>query len=127
MLILKERTADINRVIPIIVEGTHDVDTLRNIGFIGHIIKVNRGLALNVFSEMITRNFSEVILLTDFDRKGKLIMQRLTDLLISYGCRVNREFWEFIQKNYNIKSVEDLPWLLDNVVLNSEVSGRKEY
>jgi len=103
------------------------VDTLRNIGFIGHIIKVNRGLALNVFSEMITRNFSEVILLTDFDRKGKLIMQRLTDLLISYGCRVNREFWEFIQKNYNIKSVEDLPWLLDNVVLNSEVSGRKEY
>ncbi|MHB8371128.1 MAG: toprim domain-containing protein [Thermoplasmataceae archaeon] len=109
------------------VEGTHDVNTLRNIGFTGHIIKVNRGLPLNIFSEMITRNFPEVILLTDFDRKGKLIMQRLTELLVSYGCKINRELWEFIQKNYNIKSVEDLPWLLDNVISNSELIDRNEH
>ena len=60
----------------------------------------------------------------DFDRRGRSINERLVVLLKSYGCNINRDLWDFIMKNYNIKSVEDIPWLIRKVLSESE-SGIK--
>jgi 5S rRNA maturation endonuclease (ribonuclease M5) len=121
---LKDKAIDLNMEIPILVEGNHDVNALREIGFKGHIIKINRGLSLDIFAEKIARNFPNVIILMDFDRRGRSINERLVVLLKSYGCNINRDLWDFIMKNYNIKSVEDIPWLIRKVLSESE-SGIK--
>ena len=124
---LKDRAAEMNLNIPILVEGKHDVDALREIGFKGHLIKINRGVSLDLFAEMIARNFRKIILLTDFDRKGQSIKARLQVLLSSYGCEINLEFWDFIYRNYKIKSVEDIPWLMEKVLSEATNSNGKRH
>ena len=116
-----------NIQVPVLVEGNHDVEALREIGFKGHIIKINRGLSLDIFAEKIARNFSDVIILMDFDRKGKSIKERLVILLKSYGCNINGDLWDFIMKNYNIKSVEDIPWLVRKVLSDSEFGIKNRF
>ncbi len=97
---------------PIIVEGDHDVSALREIGVTGEIIKINQGVSIENFCSRVSSEHTKVILLTDFDRKGIDLQSKISTILQSYGCKVNSRFWYFIDHNFKIKSVEDLPWLL---------------
>ncbi len=108
---LIENTILENQRIPIIVEGLHDVSSLREIGFTGDIIKLNNGLSLHAFCQSVVNRSNEVIMLADFGRKGVELQGKISSLLSTMGCSVNNTLWDYIRKNYNIKSVEDLPYL----------------
>lgn len=101
-----------NDEIPIIVEGDHDVESLKKIGFTNPLFKINTGVPLENLSFSISEKFRNVILLTDFDRKGRQIHDKMKIFLEADGCIVNDILWRYIFHNYNIKSVEDLPFLI---------------
>lgn len=62
-----------NKKIPIVVEGDKDVLSLRKLGVTGEIITSNSGLSIIDFCDKIAKDYKEIILLTDWDRKGGFI------------------------------------------------------
>jgi Small primase-like proteins (Toprim domain) len=96
------------------VEGKHDVRSLTITGVSNLIITINIGLTLSEFCEKISRDYERVVILTDFDVKGVQLMDRLIELFRDYGVFTDTRLWNFLKRHYNIKSVEDLPWLIEN-------------
>lgn len=113
-----------DRTIPIIVEGDHDIRALTRAGINNEIIKINIGLPLNEFCEIISRNHKNVVILTDFDATGKKLMERIKELLNGYGVHTDVRLWNFLRRHYNIKSVEDLPWFIET---HREQSSKEEH
>jgi 2,5-diamino-6-(ribosylamino)-4(3H)-pyrimidinone 5'-phosphate reductase len=87
---LKERQEKIEQIIailaeeskkgtPIVVEGRNDAQTLRVLGMEGPVITVKTGGKnfLDVVSEIEESDARKVILLLDFDRRGKEGTRRL--------------------------------------------------
>ncbi|MGA2238703.1 MAG: toprim domain-containing protein [Candidatus Bathyarchaeia archaeon] len=65
------------RGVPVIVEGPNDVKTLRKLGITGPIFCAkSRRLGLVDFLDSIA-TYSEVIILTDFDKEGRALAWRL--------------------------------------------------
>jgi len=100
-----------NKRVPIIVEGEKDADALRRLGVVGKIIVINRGVSLIVFSDNIARKYSEVIILTDWDRKGGFLCHKIKrNLEGRVSC--NTYFREFFARNSMVRTIEGLPsWL----------------
>jgi 5S rRNA maturation endonuclease (ribonuclease M5) len=99
-----------NETIPIIVEGMNDEATLRQIGAKGVIIKLNIGSSILNFCEDIGRKYDEVILLPDWDNKGKQIFKKLVQNFKLTPIKVNENFWRHFKKfcSKDIQSVEYL-------------------
>ncbi len=103
---LKEKKEKIEQIIsalieesakgtPILVEGKKDVEALRTLGAEGPIMSIKTGgrSFLDVASELEEAKTAKVILLLDFDRRGKQGTNRLRHHLETAGIRVNLEFW----------------------------------
>ena len=100
-----------NKRVPIIVEGEKDAEALRRLGIVGKIIVINRGISLIVFSDNIARKYSEVIILTDWDRKGGFLCHTIKKNLEG-RVYCNTYFREFFAKNSMVRTIEGLPsWL----------------
>ncbi len=101
---------DENKSIPILVEGLHDREALRLIGFEGDIIIMNQGLSLERLAEKISRRYSRVIIFLDWDPKGEELTKRMSMLLTSNGVRCNLELRRKISSllSPQISSVEQL-------------------
>jgi len=107
LLELKEE----NIIIPIIVEGDKDIEALRKLGITGKIISINKGVNLSDFCDRITHKYSNVIILTDWDRRGGHICHTITKNLKGRVICIMR-YREFFAKNTTIKTVEGLPsWI----------------
>ncbi|MGQ9538453.1 MAG: toprim domain-containing protein [Candidatus Bathycorpusculaceae bacterium] len=80
---------------PILVEGKKDVKALRTLGINGEIISVKTGgkNLLDIISRMETANFKEVILMLDFDRRGRELTKNLKLHIEKTGINVNLHFW----------------------------------
>lgn len=72
---------EINKLIPIIVEGKRDKEALREIGFDGQIITIHSGKSLYEFSENIASRYEKVILLIDWDEKGEELYSKIGEYL----------------------------------------------
>ena len=83
---------------PIMVEGSNDLKSLRNLGFTGEIILLNTGKTMDAMSGQISLKYREVILLMDWDRKGRFLMNKLKSLLESMDVKVNTSFWKKLGK-----------------------------
>ncbi|RMG05646.1 MAG: topoisomerase [Nitrospirae bacterium] len=111
---LIEKLIEANSTIPVVVEGKRDRDALRMLGAQGEIITIHSGSTLYEFSEKLIKRYPEVILLTDWDKKGELLYGKLASLL-----RGSYEGHEHIRKelirltNSLIKEVEELPALME--------------
>jgi len=109
-LALDELT-EINMSVSIIVEGVKDRQALRKLGLTGKINTINKGLSLADFSDWIAERYEQVIILTDWDRRGGLLCRRLKDLLkgrVKYDVELRQRFSRYAM----IKTVEGLPsWL----------------
>ena len=108
-----ERLADESRKgKPIIVEGKKDIDALRAFGLEGQIISAKTaGKAfLDVLSEVEKCGTREVVLLLDFDRRGKEWTQRLKQQLEKMGITPNTRFWHELLNllSRDIRDVESL-------------------
>lgn len=120
---LKEKEEKILRVLeclreesakgtPIIVEGKKDIEALRNLGVEGKIITAKTGgkSLLDVISELEKTSVKEIILLFDFDRRGKEWTKHLKQQLERTRTKANVTFWLELLKlvSRDIKDIEGL-------------------
>jgi 5S rRNA maturation endonuclease (ribonuclease M5) len=111
-----------SKKIPIIVEGEKDIEALKKLGISGKIITVNSGITLIDFCDKIAREFKEIIILTDWDRKGGFLCSTIKrNLEGRVVC--NLHYREIFAKYAMIKTVEGLPsWFM---TMNEKFSNDK--
>ena len=127
---LKDRVERIEQVIaklreesakskPIVVEGKKDLQALRDLGIIGKILTVKTGgkSFLEATAEIEALHADEVILLLDFDRRGKEGTGRLQQSLKRTKINVNSQFWLELHGlvGREIHCIESLPSYLSTL------------
>lgn len=104
---------EINKSVPIIVEGAKDASALRKLGLVGEIITLHRGKTLYDFCTDIAERFERVIILLDWDKNGERLTKTLSAHLRGYYEEFSsfREIIKFLcQKEIN--EIEEIPKLL---------------
>ncbi len=93
----------------VIVEGRRDLQALRALGLPGPVIMASRRPALEL-AEEAARSYSQIIILTDWDRKGDEMCKTIELHLRSLGSRPDREIRSRLGKlvKKEIKDVESL-------------------
>jgi 5S rRNA maturation endonuclease (ribonuclease M5) len=100
-----------NKSIPIVVEGEKDIFALRKLGVIGVIIRINSGLSLTDFCDALARDYKDIIILTDWDRKGGFLCHTIKKNLEG-RVNCNTYYREVFAKNSMTRTVEGLPsWI----------------
>ena len=100
-----------NRKIPLLVEGEKDAAALRKLGVIGVIIRVNTGKNLSDFCDFIASRYQEIIILTDWDRRGGILCARIKKNLEG-RVKCNTRYRKTLAKLTTIRTVEGLPsWI----------------
>lgn len=120
---LKEKEEEIQKVLddlrveaakgtPILVEGKKDLDTLCSVGIDAKTLTVKTGgKSFQDITSMLEQSGTpEVILLLDFDRRGKQGTNRLRQSLEHSGIKVNLQFWRSLLRlaGKEIQCVEGL-------------------
>ena len=93
----------------IIVEGRKDVESLRSLGINGDI-KLSSQQPLIDITEQLSRCGKDIVILTDWDRKGGIVARKMIDYLQAYGIIPNidiRGRIRFLVKK-RIKDIESL-------------------
>lgn len=102
--------AEANRETPIVVEGRRDIDSLRRLGCLGEIHALHAGDTLHGRAESFAGTAREVILLTDWDRKGEELFDAMRARFAANGVRVEGTFRDKIRlwMRPPVKDVESL-------------------
>jgi len=104
---------------PIIVEGKNDIDALRALGVEGKIISAKTGgkSILDVISEVEKCTAKEVIMLLDFDRRGKEWTKRLKQNLEKAKTKINITFWSRLLAlvGTEVKDIEGLATYMETL------------
>ena len=79
----------------IIVEGQNDIDSLVNLGINTRIIAVSQ---YNIFDIIESISEKEVIVLTDFDKKGTFLFKKYVKELHSSGKKVITIYYKELKK-----------------------------
>ncbi|MFH1322801.1 MAG: toprim domain-containing protein [Methanobacteriota archaeon] len=93
----------------IVVEGRKDVESLRSLGVNG-VIKLSSQQPLLDFTEKLSRSGKDIVLLTDWDRKGGMVARKIIDYLHAYSIIPNTDIRArigFLVKK-RIKDIESL-------------------
>jgi len=102
---------EVDRGTPLIVEGKNDIIALNRLEISGRMIplKSNRNSIFNQLEYDIPGR--EVIIFTDFDRRGSDLAKSIRNHLQRRGKRVNILFWKRVKKLVGryVKDVEGLP------------------
>jgi len=97
---------------PIIVEGRKDAETLTDLGVTGTVLTLKTGgkSFLQATTEIEELGVGEVILLLDFDRRGKEGTKRLHGDLDRAKIKVNDRFWKemYALVGHEVQSIEGL-------------------
>ena len=93
--LLKSLAEESARGTPVVVEGKKDIEALRGLNVNGQIIAIKTGgkSFLSVLSDLEKLGTKEIILLLDFDRRGKETTKRLKQSLENMGVTPNLAFW----------------------------------
>ena len=105
---------DENEIIPIIVEGDKDIEALRKLDLNGEIISVNIGSSLTDFCDKIASRYKEIIILTDWDRRGGYLCHTIRKNLEG-RVNCNLHYREIFAKNSMIRTIEGLPSWIDTM------------
>ncbi len=95
---------------PIIVEGKRDVESLEKLGVEGTFIVIAKTPIYLIADELIRKGIKEVILLTDFDRRGRMLAKAIVEEFRYRGIKVNTKIRQeiFIYTNSGIRDIESL-------------------
>jgi 5S rRNA maturation endonuclease (ribonuclease M5) len=108
---------------PIVVEGRKDIQALHKLGITGDIIlaKTSGKSFLDVLSEIEKKEKREVILLFDFDRRGKEWTRRLARCLEGVKVTPNLLFWRMLLGlvGRDVKDIEGLATYLETLKTRS--------
>ncbi|MDI6904514.1 MAG: toprim domain-containing protein [Candidatus Bathyarchaeia archaeon] len=117
--ILERLTQETAKGTPIIVEGKKDIETLKTLAVKGKIISAKTGgkSFLDVISEIEKSRAREVILLLDFDRRGKEWTKRLKQNLEKTKIKPNLTFWTKLSKlvGKDVKDIESLATYMETL------------
>ena len=95
----------------IIVEGRRDRESLRSMGVTGPIqcLQSSRTNAIGLVESL--QGVRRVVVLTDFDREGVSLAQKLTRSLNARGLRVNLVIWKNLREltRSEVRSIQELP------------------
>jgi len=103
-----EELKELNKRIPIIVEGPKDVEALHSMGINGEIITIYRGMEIANFSDFIASQYKEVIILTDWDSKGWQLCKKLVKNLKG-RTKCNTDYHKLFAENTIVKDIEGMP------------------
>lgn len=122
-----EALYEVNKRIPIIVEGKRDVSALRRIGLIGEIIVLHGGKGMYEFCENIAERFHRIILLMDWDEKGDRLYKTLSGHLKGHWEEFSafREIIKILCQK-DIKDIEGIPVLLERLAGEKITVGEEE-
>jgi len=102
---------DENRNIPIVVEGDKDIQALHKLEVNGIIISVNSGVSLTDFCDTLAQDYKDIIILTDWDRKGGYLCHTIMKNLEG-RVKCNTYYRKVFAKNSMIRTLEGLPsWI----------------
>ncbi len=123
-----QQVRDLNEKIPIIVEGEKDVEALRLLGMKGIIIPLHSGKELANFCDSLALKYKEIILLTDWDRKGWKLTKAI-ERNLSGRTKCITDFRLIFAKNMGVKSTEGIPSYLEKLKkrLNRNKRMKAEY
>ena len=87
---------------------------LRGLGLEGTIIKLNRGQSLVERADELSRLHERIILLTDWDKKGLQLHERLKRLLEDCQVAAEDHYWLRLRRlcGSGCRTVEELPTLV---------------
>ncbi len=108
-----EALYEINKSIPVIVEGKKDASALLRLGLAGEIITLHRGKSIYEFCTDIEERFHRVIILLDWDKNGNNLNKTLSKNLKGHWEEFSsfREILKLLcQKDIN--DIEGIPKLL---------------
>ena len=108
-----------NKTTPIIVEGDKDIKALRKLGMTGEIIRLNKGMAIPNFCDIISQKYRNVILLTDWDKKGGYLCSMIKKNLES-RVNCNTKYRERFAKRSTIRTIEGLPSWINSLKIKAE-------
>jgi len=100
--------------VPILVEGEKDIDALRKLNITGTIISVNTGTSLTDFCDRIADSYKDIIILTDWDRRGGYLCHTIKKNLEG-RVNCNTYYREVFAKNSMIRTIEGLPSWIENM------------
>jgi 2,5-diamino-6-(ribosylamino)-4(3H)-pyrimidinone 5'-phosphate reductase len=104
----------------VIVEGKKDIETLRTLNVEGKILSAKTGgkTLLDVISKIEKANAKEVILLFDFDRRGKEWTKRIKQQLERTRIKPNITFWCELQAiiGKEVKDIESLTTYMETLM-----------
>jgi 5S rRNA maturation endonuclease (ribonuclease M5) len=109
---LEKLTSHMNYSIDaLIVEGPHDVKTMKLLGYEGEILSFSRKGSLIEFSDYISKKFKKVAILTDFDKEGEYLSnifnRLLTDKRVKTDAFFRRKFRGLLKKVY-LSTIESI-------------------
>jgi 5S rRNA maturation endonuclease (ribonuclease M5) len=104
---------------PIVVEGKKDAQALVDLGVNGKIVTVKTGgkSFLEATAEIEALGVGEVVLLLDFDRRGREGTVRLQHNLERLKIKVNTRFWRELRGlvGHEVQCIESIPAYLNTV------------
>jgi len=119
LLLLDKLAAESAGGTPILVEGKKDVETLRKLEITGDIIsaKASGKTFLDVLSEVEERGKDEVILMMDFDKRGREWIKRLAEDLERMRIKPNLVFWKELSSlvGRDVKDIEGLSTYMETL------------
>ncbi|MEM1551416.1 MAG: toprim domain-containing protein [Candidatus Bathyarchaeia archaeon] len=97
---------------PILVEGRKDAEALKELGINGQMIFAKTGgkNLLDVISEIEASKTREVIMLLDFDRRGRELTENIKQHIEKMGVKANLYYWLRLSSlvGKEVKDVEGL-------------------
>jgi 2,5-diamino-6-(ribosylamino)-4(3H)-pyrimidinone 5'-phosphate reductase len=104
---------------PVVVEGKKDADNLHLLGVEGKIVMVKTGgkSFLDVVCEIEDLGVQSVVLMLDFDRRGKEGTKRLVSELERLHVKANVRFWHGLEGlvSRDVQCIESLPSYLETL------------
>lgn len=102
-----------------LVEGRSDKKALEQLGITN--IKTMQGSAL---ADLPMKTSQDIVLLTDFDRKGNEIAKRIAELFKNEGHDVDLTYREKLRKYTGVKQFEDLDKKVEQKIIESDENGK---
>jgi len=117
--ILEKLTKESAKGIPIIVEGKNDINALQRLNVKGNVIsaKTSGKSFLDVLSEVERTGKREVVLLMDFDKRGREWTKRLMQHLEKMRITPNSLFWRGLLGlvGRDVKDIEGLATYMETL------------
>jgi 5S rRNA maturation endonuclease (ribonuclease M5) len=128
--IIAELIEEASKGKPFIVEGKKDLQALQQLGIEGKVVMVKTGgkSFLESVEDIEKLGVTEVILLLDFDRRGKEGTKRLKKDLERLKIKVNSNFWRRLLGllGSDVQCMESLPNYMSTLKLKINGSSPKK-